>query len=313
MDKRHRYIYFFDIKIETHSTARNVEKCFQQPVSAVMEKVHASNPKDRHYSYQKDTLHFYIADWQYNSALNQYHVLVNKSDRNSADPTFTDVPMKTRRVISKVNGEGLDQSSHLILKPIIGEQYKMLLLLERGALIGSNHLKALFNRLVSESRHTSPEFFVQNHPDGEIVKGEPKKMNMRYSVEVDGHMSGNFEDDLSKGVFREVELISDLPSIDSLDTNYMPTQKTETIKLKPNKQFSIKDLKKIVNKKSNQFEKARVRFKHENGTDRDVEIHTDSFSETNYVKRAKIESSSDFKSSYEAIDNETLNLMKALS
>lgn len=93
----------------------------------------------------------------------------------------------------------------------------------------------------------------------------------------------------------------------------MPIQKTETIKLKPNKNFSLQGLKKLVTGKSNQFEKARVRFKHQNGTDRDIEINTENFSETNYVKRAKIESTSEFKSSYEALDSQTINLMKALS
>lgn len=312
MDKRHRYVYFFDLKVETHSTARNVKKCFQQPIADILARIHSSNPKGRHYSYKKDSLHFYVADWQFDPSLNLFNILINKSDGNSADPTFTDVTKNTRRVISKEDGEGLDQSSHIILKPLAGEQYKMQLLLERGALIGSYHLKALFGRLVSDSRHTSPDFFIQNHPDGEVVKGSPKKMNMRYSVEVDGHISDNFEDDLSKGVFKDIELISDTPSLDSLDTIYMPTQKTETIKLKPNKHFSLNALKSFVNKRSKQFEKARVRFKHENGTDRDVEIQTDSFSETNYIKRAKIESSSDFKSSYESLNSETIKLMKAL-
>lgn len=313
MDKRHRFIYFFDLKIETHSTARKIQSCFQQPISEVMANIHASNPKGRHYSYQKDSLHFYIADWHFDTPKGEYHVLVNKSDRNSADPTFTDVPKNTRRVVSKEDGEGLDHSSHIVIRPIAGEAYKMLLLLEKGALNGSYHLKALFSRLVSDSRHTSPEFFQQNHPDGELIKGEPKKMNIRYAVEVDGHLSGNFEHDLSNGVFKDAELISENPSIDRLDTIYMPTQKTETIKLKPNKSFSISELKSFVRGKSNQFEKARVRFRHANGTDRDIEIHTDSFSETNYVKRAKIESSSDFKSSYESLNTETVKLMKALT
>lgn len=313
MDKRHRYIYFFDLKVETHSTARNIKKCLQQSISAIFSVVHASNPKGRHYSYQKDTLHFYIADWHFDTVSNQYHILVNKSDRNSANPTFTDVPNKKRREIAKEDGEGLDHSSHITLRLVPEQNHKVLLLLERGALVGSYHLQALFNRLISDARHSAPDFFVQNHPDGEVVKGEPKKMNMRYSVEVDGHMSDNFEEDLSKGSFREVELITDTPSIEALDTSYMPTQKTETIKLKPNKNFSLTDLKKLVSGKSQQFEKARVRFKHPNGTDRDIEINTENFSETNYVKRAKIESLSEFKSSYEVLDVSTIKLMKALS
>ena len=70
----------------------------------------------------------------------------------------------------------------------------------------------------------------------------------------------------------------------------------------------------MVKSKSDRYSKARIRFTNKNGTDRDIEIDTEDFDPSNYVKRERIESSTQsFQSSYTSFDKNTINLMNELS
>lgn len=315
MDKRYRIVYFFDMKLITSTLARGIKNVKQSTILEALQAITKSAPIGKHYSYQKNSLHFYIADWKFDVKKNEYHVLVNKSDTNSADPTFSDVKKNKRREVAKNIGEGLDHSSHIIIKTIPEKPQTALLLLERGSLAGANNLHALFTRLISDAKNTSPEFYKQVSPENALDdKNNPININVHYQVEVDGHISTSFQKDLNSGILHEVILVSESEANTPIDTleNYIQKEKSETIKLNPTKAFSLPGLINTLKGKSNNYEKARVKFSHANGTDRDIEVYTETFTETNYVRRDKIESDSEFKSSYEKIDQTIINKMGKL-
>jgi hypothetical protein len=318
MDKKHRYIYFFDTKLLTETSARKIKTVKQATVAEALSHITNSDPIGRHYSFQKDSLHFYIADWHFDPEKEQYHILINKSDRNSANPIFSN-PLKRsennrihRREVHKDFDEGLDHSSHIIIQLNHSDPRKCLLLLERGAIAGAHHIKVLFHRLLRDCKTIAPEFFIQNHPNGIIKNGKPETINIYYSIEIDGYISDEFQEDLQRGVFKEVVLISEEPAVQAVDSAFMTTEKTETVKLGTSKTINFSNLKALVKSKSKDFSKARVRFKHPNGTDRDIEVDTEDFNPTHYVKRAKIESIEDLKSSYIKLDSNLIGLMRKL-
>jgi hypothetical protein len=318
MDKKHRYVYFYDVKIKTETSARGVTNVNQSTLSSALHAVTQSNPKNKHFSYQKDTLHFYIADWHFDAELNQYHILINKSDRNSTNPIFSD-PTRVdnhnriyRREVVKDGAEGLDQSSHIIIQLDQNTPFKGLLLLERGALAGAIHMQTLLTRLISESKVNSPQFFIQNHPNGAIVKGVPQTINTYYSIEVDGHIADSFEDDLTNGSFKELVLISEQPVAQTLDNNFVSVEKTETIKLM-NTNAVVTRIQQLVRSKSRDYSKARIRFKNRNGTERFIEVSTQDFDPANYVRREVIESqTASFQSSYITFNALVMRLMQQL-
>lgn len=318
MDKKHRYIYFYDLKIKTETTARKIQNIAQLSLMEILGIIDKNNPKNKHFSYLKDSVHFYIADWRFDVHKNQYHVLINKSDRNSANPIFTD-PTKiderneiSRREVERSQEEGLDQSSHIIIQLDTNSPTKGLLLLERGALAGAYYLQTLLTRLINDSRKDSPDYFVQNHPSGALIKGVPQLINTYYSVNIDGHISTSFVDDLNSGDFKELVLISENPVAQTVDKNILLVEKTETIRLTTNHSVSSR-LKEIVRIKAKDYSKARIRFKNVNGTERDIEVSTQDFDPSDYVRRELIESkTASFQSSYKIFNATVINLMQKL-
>jgi hypothetical protein len=319
VDAKHRFVYFYELKISTVTRVKNINNIDQTTIQEFLNEISKTKPINRHYSYQKDTLHFYIADWQFDEDKLQYHILINKSDRNTSNPIFSD-PLTIddqskkihRRKILKENGEGEEKSSHIVIQLSHDDPYKAQLLLERYALAGAYHLEIILKRLISDCRTPNPEFFKQNHPSGAIIKGKPDTIAIDFVVHVDGLLSLDFESDLSQGTFREIVLISDEPKVSSVDNNYFIAEKTETIKLTKDTKVSLTSISKILKANSKNYSKARVRFKHENGTDRDVEVATANLQSQNYVRRARIDSPSTFESAYDELNKSTVVLMSEL-
>lgn len=313
MDKRYRNIYFYDLVTETkaqgfNGTIKPID--IAELLLQMRSSYHARNP----FGFSKESVWYSIEAWDYDSNKREHHLLINKSDTNKSDPTFSDPKKKTRKRIRKDKGEGDETSSHIIIKTF-EEKNKGLAIVESGAIRGASSLQKIFARIVSHIRAGNP-LFEAYHPDGSKDKnGDSKKIKLTVDIHIDAHISASFAKDLEKGVFRDASLISEKKHKNPIDSagNYLIEYEEIKLKINPLKNFSLTVLRNLFKRKSTEFNKARVRFKSQSGNDRDIEVDTETFTELNYAERNRISSDGvEFESSYEQINLEIIKKMQKL-
>jgi hypothetical protein len=317
MKKKERMVYYYDVVIVPSSqTCATPSGISVQQALQLIEKL----PKEqREQAYSRGQQHFYIEDWKTTKSGRGMALLVNKSDKEIADPVFSEPAKKKRRTVNKVDEEGQDFSVHILFKFPKDPVMPALALVESCNGMGIVVLQRFLSKLIDTAKALTPAVYVQNHPDGSLdANGKPKTCNVKYHFRFDGHISDELIDDLNAGKIQSIELITDREKETPFDEEGYIVEKTKSLTLETldekhrvrNKGKRILD---FITSKKTDYSKARIKFVTDTGVPRTVDLDSNDAENNKYVKREKlVDFENDLKGSYEAIHPELLTQMAKL-
>lgn len=260
----------------------------------------------------------YVADWDWPEGEDAISILVNKSDKSISDPVFTIPREKKRRTAEKEDKEGQDFSIHMVVRLPENDLSPALVIFEYCPGLTAFTVQKLLNGILKDAKKLSPAKFEQIHPDGSLdEKGKPKKYNVTFKCDLDGHVSDALKSDLDNGKLHSIELITDREQHTPFDEDGFIVEKCKTLVLIPQDDAGIVNkfsrLKKVFNNQKDDYNKARIKFKSPEGLDRTIEMDTENGLANAYVKKGKLDGFGvDLKSSYDCFHEPTLEKIKAL-
>lgn len=319
-----RHIYFLDAKIISY--AKDIKGIPPKPDETLIQLIEGLRKDGKALrSNRKDTETVYLSDIKLDKASGFATLLLNRSDKSTADPTFTDLKNETRRVVKKKDEEGQDNSAHIVwkLKEQQSRKDTYLFLMELSPRLSRAKVESFLNFLLSECAKKHPENFTIKHPDGSVDdNGNPQKLKFKSKIELRGHVSETFKEDLEAGKLLGIDVFTKPKEKINWDSGSFTIEKKEIVQIVPSKDKQIthkfrivKQVLKKANKKN--YELATIRFKNEFGDEKSAVLDTEFIMMANdfkYVKKSKI---SHFKnlllSSYSEINPEISNKMIELA
>lgn len=315
-----RIVLFMDVKLST--MARRVQGLPVIGAGDLAQKIISLHSRGKVIRKNKScTESYYLADVKLTRDKSRLCLLVNKSDRRTSDPAFSDPDASTRRVVNKQEGEGQDYSTHIVwsLSPQAHSADTYLFLMEASPGMPSPQIAVFLNYMLKEVATLFPDDYFVNHPDGAIdVDGQTKKIKTHTKVELRGHLCDDFLEELRTGRVNSLELFTESDYQQPWDSHGYATEKKRSVSLKVVKGVpALGVLRDLFNKqKKSGYEQARISFKTEEDVDRSVKVFTDTFQVANdfkYVKKRKIDGFQDrLISSYDALHVPILRKMTAL-
>lgn len=315
MKKTERIVFYYDFSISTSSRTFEAPKTISVRKAFELMQLVPLDQMVKELSKGKELL--YVADWDWTDDI--ISILINKSDKGMSDPVFTIPKEKKRRTAEKKEEEGQDFSIHVVIKLPENDLGSALVIVEHCAGLGVLNIRKLLNSLLKDAKRISPEGFTQFHPDGAMDdNGNPKKYNVTFKCELDGHISDDLKYDLDHGKIHSIELITEKEQHTPFDEDGYIQEKCKTLVLTPKDDDAgivnkFSRVKKIFTGQKDNYSKAKVKFKTPTGMERTVEMDTVEGLAQAYVKKEKLDGFEfDLKSSYEQFNEPTLKKMKEL-
>lgn len=308
-------VFYYDLSIVAESRTFKAPK----PISVrkAVELMESVPQEHRTKEMAKGREQLYVSDWKLSGDI--LSILLNKSDMGISDPVFTIPKEKSRRTAEKKEHEGQDFSVHLIVQLPQDDLEPALVLVEYCTGLGVFVIQRILNQILQDAKRLAPHEFEQTHPDGAIDdNGKPKKYNVTFKCQFDGHISDDLKYDLDNGKIHSIELITEKEKYSNIDEDGYIQEKCKTLVLTlKNEDTTIKNkfnrLEKIFSKKKDDYSRARIKFKTPTGVDRIVEMDTNDASAQGYVKKEKLDSFEfELKSSYDKFFDPILNKMQEL-
>ena len=194
-----RTIHFFDLIVT--ASARNLKGLTPYNAARLVSFIKNGYDNNRAFKRSPDKRSItYLADLEISR---DYAIfLINKSDRGAADPTFSDPDKNSRRTIPKIDGEGTDMSAHMIwnLNAAQNVPDTYLVFLESVPGLSSTTVRTFLTHVLNEERKKDRPSFQVQHPDGSNESnGNPRLVTIRHSLQLRGHLSDSFKEDLNQG------------------------------------------------------------------------------------------------------------------
>lgn len=205
--------------------------------------------------------------------------LVNLSDRDAADPIFSDPEIDSHRVVRRKGNEGVEGSAHIVinLDPIRTDTYAVVI--ESTAGLSSTRLSQFLSLYVRKAKKDFPSDFVTNDPSGVMDKnGEFRKIPIMVRLQLIGQPSEQLIRDINEGTLTGLEVITVHPSSGKWDEHGYVIEKSHAVTLDISGVKSSKGknwallgevFKSATKKKMDQI---RVKFKSNTGVSRSVMI-----------------------------------------
>jgi hypothetical protein len=315
MKKTERLIFYYDLSVGADSRTFkapkpiSVRKAFQ-----LMELVPL---EQRVKQLSKGREELYVSDWTWDGDV--ISILLNKSDKGMSDPVFTIPKERKRRTAEKQDQEGQDFSVHLVIQLPKDDLQPALVLIEYCSGLGIFIVQRLLNQILHDAKNIDAKEFEQVHPDGSVdANGKPKKYNVVFKCEFDGHISDDLKYDLDHGKIQSIELITEKEKFTNIDEDGYIQEKCKILVLSlKDEDKSVKEkfgvIKKLFKNKKDDYSRARIKFKTPTGVDRTVEMDTNDASAQGYVKKEKLDDFDfDLKSSYDKFCDAILGKIKEL-
>lgn len=315
MKKTERIVFYYDLSISASSRTFEAPKTISVRKAFELIQLVPLDQMVKELSKGKELL--YVADWDWTD--DTISILINKSDKGMSDPVFTIPKEKKRRTAEKKEEEGQDFSIHVVIKLSQNDLGTAIVIVEYCAGLGVLNIRKLLNSLLKDAKKISPEEFAQFHPDGAMDdKGNPKKYNVTFKCELDGHISDDLKHDLDHGKLHSIELITEKEQHTPFDEDGYIEEKCKTLVLIPKDDDAgivnkYSRVKKIFTGQKDNYSKAKIKFKTPTGLERTVEMDTVEGLAQAYVKKEKLDGFEfDLKSSYEQFNEPTLTKIKGL-
>ena len=315
MKKTERLVFYYDLSISAKSRTFDAPKPIS--VKKAFELIQLVPLNQRTKNLAKGNELLYMSDFEWTDDI--ISILINKSDKGISDPIFTIPKENKRRTAEKIEEEGQDFSSHIVIKLPNKDIGPALVIIEHCPGLNVSTIKTLLNNIINDAKKISPDQFKQMHPDGSVDNdGKPKKYDVTFKCELDGHISNELKYDVDHGKIQTIELITDKEQYTPFDEEGYVKEKCKTLvlTLKDSEQSVADKFNRIVNvfkKQKDNYSHARIKFKTPSGLNRTVNMGTADGLAQHYVKKEKLDGFElDLKSSYDKLNKPILNKMKEL-
>ena len=314
MRNREIAVAFYDLLIKSNTRVRAIESPACADISDVIRAL-ASMVREKQkpvIEQRGRTTLIEVMDFEFDSKKNEIHILVNRADRDLPDVAFKDFKTRETRFAGKKKEEGIDISTHLVLRPSADGRSAVLLVTQGGGMsIGI--LEAFFGKwtrlLKDEGKHL--KLFEFPHPSGE----KDKSYQVTYSFECHGHKGATLENDLALGKLTEMELISHRSARFDSGGNLMMS--ATSISLKPIATFAgtLTNIKAAIRDGMSQskesYDEVRIKFKDHSDKLRSESFLINALDEA-FVRREYIHFDTDIQSNYKKISKQIHDQMSGL-
>lgn len=316
MKQTERLVSFYDVQIQSHS------RTFEAPTTIstlqAMELLLSLPPESRIAENRTGTQLAYIKDAARNGDV--FHLLINKCDKELADPAFSNPKASQWRTADRAAGEGLDFSCHVVIRTSGNPLVRATAIVEVCPGLPIVFIQRFLNYLLRDVKKIRPLDFTFPHPDGALGNdGRPKTYNSTFRFQFDGHPSNELEEDMDSGSIAGVDLIDYRTAATHVDQHGYVREVSKRVQLSvendtPGSKVAL--LKGIFAQKSQNYSNARIRFRTEDGIGRSVTVRTDDFTvgvDAIFVKKERIHNFVNrLKQSYTSLNAETIAKMQAL-
>lgn len=317
LNKFERRAAFYDVSVSAKS------RTFQAPVSLstkrCFELIEAIPKEERLRAYKDEGEIYYVQKITWDG--DDCFLLVNKCDKLASNPRFSDPFNNLWRTVEKAAGEGLDYSCHMVIKTSANHLEVGVGAIEVVAGMSPVRLQIFLNSLLRLAKKMFPDEFKFPHPSGAVdAKGNPETYNAVMMFSLDGHLSDSLVNDLTEGIIGGIDLITERNADAQLDQHGFIHEKKEqmevTLSSLVSKAKKVPVIRAFLNGRSNAYEKARIRFKTEDGDPRSVTVNSADFTvglDSAYVKRAMLKNfAQPLEQSYTELNQEMVQKMKDL-
>lgn len=249
-------------------------------------------------------------------------MLIGYSDTMAADPTLSNRPRRTRRVIQKDDGEGLDHSAHIYW--YFRDQTnnaRSTFVLEAANNLHSAAITRFLDRLLRIYASTHSDDFAVADPSGAHDRnGDPVLLKTRPKIELLGHPSSEFLRDLTNGKLTDVELYTEAGRSTPWDSNAYMIEEHSAVLLKPNPTKLLGKARALLDgisrKRKSSYEFSRIKFVTETGVPRTATVETDSYQLVNdlkYVRRERLDGFISLPNAFEKLYDPVVKKMAAIA
>lgn len=249
-------------------------------------------------------------------------LLINKSDPSIPDFVSSDPEAGERNVYKKPKNHGGETSAHVLLKPepIRGDNYYYCMIeSSHGSGLTASGIAPYLAHIIRHCKKIYPSNFKIENQDGSVdKKGNINRVNWNHEVDLQGHPSESFVNDLKQGTLSGIELIDHETIGSRWDESGFVTERRKIIEMEVKKELigdSWKTVKSVLgNARNNGLSQMRVRFTNANGENKDALLSTDTghlADDKKYVKKHRISaqntpSTASFETINRAIVNEII-------
>lgn len=326
----HRTATFYDLKITARgvSRANDNEANFEaDPLSmheiyALIEQLFNGGDRILKKGKSDSSARYYLSDLELRD--DRVILLINRCDPKAPDAVSSDPENKSRVVHTKPPGHGGDYSAHVVipLQPVKGDNYYLCVV---ETVFGSGlHASSIMDYLrfvMAHCRKQFPaQFMIPNINGARDEDGQPLMVRHIHNVELQGHPSTEFQNDLEKGALTGIELLDFTEHGAVWDDRGAVFEVAKSVALRPERTLAgnlAAMVRQVRNKaaQSQEYSQMRIRFKNEKGEPRDATIDTDTgnlIDVNKYVKRHIISAPLVNTSSLDKINNGIVKEILAL-
>lgn len=249
-------------------------------------------------------------------------LLLYSNDADGPGASFANLVNDVQRDEDKDKEEGRPESAHVAiwLEPISGMKFRYLMLLELAPTLGRIRVQAYLNHLLRAFAQLDPTAFRHPDPDGSTDRsGKPKTYKFTNSVELQGHLSNEFKEDLEAGRLNGITLETGSTAKMGVGKSAYFIPKRSDVRLSPRTRWkdhkfeSIKDALRVAS--AAKYENVRVVFQTADNVGHCALLDSSSGNIINegYVKRVRITSGGlPWKEASTSIESGIQDAMKVL-
>ncbi|MEW9807031.1 hypothetical protein [Mesorhizobium marinum] len=223
-------------------------------------------------------------------------LLLYSNDADAPDASFAHLETDDQRDEAKAEGEGRPESAHIAisLDEVPKRRFRYLMMLEEAPTLPRARVERYFNHLLRQIKRVHPDDFSHPHPSGAVKDGQPVMQKYKNRVELLGHLSNKFRDDIEAGALRGIALETSSTERIGFGEGRRVYPVKKSIVLSARTTWSDAPLRTIGEAitlgKRNDLEVARISFSSADNTNHTALIDTDSGNVLNdgYIKKSRV-------------------------
>lgn len=204
-----RTVHFYDLKMRSYSRSEGITNPACANIRDVLEVIYNRYQLIGTELVNRPTLTVEVADASFDSSTGILCLLINKADGDRSDITFKDFGSKARRKGNKQKSEGVESSSHVVIRPN-PDGVSALALMTMGSGVSSSAIEKILGIALAEIKNDplAASIFRFKNPSGEERNGIPVTYGVRYAFDCLGFKGTVLDEALSKGVFESMQLVA---------------------------------------------------------------------------------------------------------
>lgn len=273
MKNNERHIYFYDLHVK--KTAKHAHSPALSEMFAVWNDAFQAGTAK--HTREKGSVVYRIGDLRCDPSDDTLELLIRRSDLSAAEAAYGNIDSGDLRIATKADDEGGDVAAHVVLS-LKQERRKpntYLVLIEGVPRVGHLVIQSLLNNLIRERCKTDRSVFQYADPGGARRDGQRRMKPFVPTIELQGHLSDSFIDDLEKGVVSGIELMQHKTKTPLGGSAYLH-EDTQILKLSVDKNLPSSgrwdQILQPIQKRTADYPHARIRFIDPDKKNRTVEI-----------------------------------------